>query len=348
MVRDEEHHKYPIPESLRQRLVEQGKRIRARSASRRETAEFFSALQILDEEGQLQTLWRDFCQDLAFGIRLPDGTALPALFRLEGDSPETTQPQPSKAHGDIAQLMCAGGCHVLNLNFDPLLYLAMEDLRKDVGATGPEYNFIALHSAKEMAAYYASPDITFQPAVTNARGDVFFQRCTNARCPQATTDHALEAHRPLRDRHSLFVCPVCHLSTFRLQLSFPGYETKERLLQPIVAALYDFLAGSVSSIITIGVSGQWDPYLLNLLFKWSMSQSIPLIDVKPGSDSASLYFDRFRSRFFPGMGTDQTKQGACYVRHSMDADDFTPTLLKQIRGLFPSFLPVLNAQRRLV
>jgi hypothetical protein len=329
---------HQLPESLRTRLIEQGTQLQSRSASRREAAEFFSALQILDEELGVRKLWADFCRSLAFGLQLPNKT-FPALFTSDQTADGPSNPRPSKAHIDIARLLTVGGCQVLNLNFDPLLYLAMEQVRKGTDSRSPQYHFIALHSREEILTYFASPDKVFQPSVVNARGDVFFQRCTNVRCPQSASDHALEAHRPLRDRDDLFTCPVCHLSTFRLQISFPGYETKERLLQPIVETLYALTAPSVSMIITIGLSGQWDPYLLTLLFKWSLAQSIPLIDIN--IDPSALNFEHFRSRLFPDMPTEPKGAGPYYLKVVTDADTFAQSLLEHIRGVFPEYVTSL-------
>ncbi len=70
---------------------------------------------------------------------------------------------------------------------------------------------------------------------------------------------------------------------------------------PFWRELRYFIAGRTSMIITVGVSGRWDPYLLELLFRWVLQCRIPLVNVRPSSNSGFDTFVRFRERFFPNV-----------------------------------------------
>jgi DNA invertase Pin-like site-specific DNA recombinase len=112
-----------------------------------------------------------------------------------------------------------------------------------------------------------------------------------------------------------------------LQLSFPGYETKERLVEPILHRLRDFLGNRVSTIIPVGLSGRWDPYLLSELFDWSLAYSIPIIDVKPPEAKAvPTALEAFRHRYFPSIPVGALEEGPCYAQWTSTADEFMEAL----------------------
>jgi hypothetical protein len=254
-------------------------------------------------------------------------------------------------------MMTVGASHVLNLNYDPLLFLAMSHLRrchalKDVGEMPANYHIISLHTDNDIRAYYSSTNREYQPSVINARGDIFYARCTNNRCPDFAKDRSLDSrHAIYQDDDEAFRCSSCHLKSIQLQLSFPGYETKERLVEPILHQLRDFLGHRVSVIVPIGLSGQWDPYLLSELFDWSLAHSIPIVDVKPtsGTPSTPTAFEAFRHRYFPSIPVGARDEGSWYEQWVSTADDFMNTLHKMVEatGAFKlSALPTIPVARQ--
>lgn len=327
-------------------LISQGESIAAGRASRSEAAEFFSTCQI--EHKVLRNVWSDFCTELALnGLPSTQGDRFHGLFRLTSD-PDTAFSRkplcgPSTAHINIASLMTVGACHVLSLNYDPLLFLAMTCLRKRVSnpankdiavdaAQVPRYHIISLHTEDDILAYYSSTNSEYQPSVINARGDIFYARCSNNRCPEFSKSRSLDTryafHQDKRPDEA-FRCSSCHLNSIQFQLSFPGYETKERLLEPVLHRLRDFLGHRVSLIIPIGLSGQWDPYLLNELFDWSLSHSIPIVDVKPDTSPLTA-FEAFRHRYFPSIRVGAHEDGSWYEQWTSTADQFMAELYEMI------------------
>jgi len=116
-------------------------------------------------------------------------------------------------------------------------------------------------------------------------------------------------------------------------------------VRPVLEELFRFIGASVSAIIAIGLSGQWDTHLLSMLFNWSNGYAIPIIDVKPPPDDPGQVepFERFRSRFLPSMLTRPVHHEPFYLRVNAIADDFTGTLYDTIKESFPGYLPSEDA-----
>lgn len=318
------------PTTVKKILIQQGEAIQAGRASRSDAAEFFSTCQSGAREDAMVPVWSQFCQELALdGLPTSSGN-FTGLFRLDKQFSETSDQKsfsgPSTAHVAIASFLVARACHVLNLNYDPLLLLAMSSLR-DASALDPlpdAFHIIPLHTSHDIRTYYSSPSVNYQPSIVNARGDIFYARCTNSRCPEFGKDRSLDSRFATSHNSEVFRCTSCHLISVKLQLSFPGYETKERLVQPILSQLREFLGFKTSAIIPLGLSGRWDPYLLSELFEWSVAYRIPIIDVKPDKPSASIptSFEGFRRRYFPSIPTSLTSSGPFYKQWTSTADDF--------------------------
>jgi hypothetical protein len=327
-------------------LIRHGELIRNGQASRTEGAEFFSTLQ--DSTNQrLKFIWDTFCQRLVLGeLELPN-RQFAGLYRLtkDDDPARILLKSPSFAHKGIAAFLMEGGCRVLNLNYDPLLLLGMDWIQEkrlkestrsptDVNAEARS-KLITLYTAQEVKAYFSSQDRQFQPSITNARGDVFYVYCNNTRCPKFRIDLSLDLHRDINDQDNIFLCPTCRMKSLKLQMAFPGYQTKEQLVQPVLEELWNFIRTSTSAVIVIGLSGQWDPYVLEAIFNWGLENIIPIIDVKPagtkGSDDVddpNLYFERFRARFFPSIPTKLDVGYCAYIRWQSTADDFISYLVQ--------------------
>ena len=313
-------------------LLAKGTLIQRESATRSDAAQFFSALQTLGPQREPTNVWKEFCKQLVDeGLDLPS-RHFAGILRHENPVivAKDAQVGPSPSHDAVAFLASHAACHILNLNYDALLYLAMSKLRK-IGDPSPRaLHLIALHSVPDIRKYYSSRETEFQPSVTNARGDVFYVRCANALCPQCDQDHALDYRYNKLEYKELLVCSACHRDTLHIQLSFPSYETKEQLLQPVLEELRYFISSRTSMIIATGVSGRWDPYLLEVLFQWALSYRIPLLGVNPNSNGTSVdLFEQFRRRFFPSITTELAPRSPCYVPCPATADDF-----------FARFLPI--------
>ncbi len=347
-------HTTTIEQKTQELLLNQGERMVSGDASRSDAAEFFSTFQAATAAPALKSLWNTFCRELAMDGMTVNGRKFLGLFLHGVPHPQTQTltSGPSFAHIALAGLLSEAACHVLSLNYDPLLPLAIDELGRqrqsaDSHFGDDRFRLIALHTDREIIQYYASPERQFQPAITNARGDVFYIRCANSRCPTYNVERSLDTHNVSSPKTTPFICATCHTERIELQLSFPGYESKERLVQPVLDQLRQFVGKQTSAIIATGFSGKWDPYLLNSLFSWAVTFRIPLIDVKPADSQRESPFERFRRRYFPSMPTQPTRTSAWYWQFDGKADPFLEQFYKSLHDTIPS-LPVLpSAERQL-
>lgn len=330
-----------VPVPIKQTLIKQGEAIQSGSASRSDAAEFFSTCQSGVPEAAIPSVWSDFCEELAIAGLTTSNGRFAGLFRLEKRPSAAFDPEPlagpSPAHVAISSLLTVQACHVLNLNYDPLLLHAMAYLREscDPNQISDAFHIIPLHSAQDIRKYYSSPNVAYQPSVVNARGDVFFARCTNDRCPEYAIDRSLDSRYTASSDVDVFRCTSCDLRTIKLQLSFPGYETKERLVQPILHQLREFLGFRTSVIVPIGLSGKWDPYLLSELFEWAMAYRISIVDVKPDKATVDVptSFEGFRRRYFPSISTEFQASGSSYKQWPATADEFMDWIYSTVSAM---------------
>jgi len=274
--------------------------INTNKASRREAAEFFSAIQ----GPALKHVWADFSKGLLRdGLQLADRK----FSGLYG-----TDVHPSPAHFHLADLLRSKEAYVISLNFDGLTHRALTTNQR----TG-----LVLHSTSEISNYFTAPTTAFSPAVIKVRGDVFYAKCRNSACSLSQTPYPLD--RLSRGADNSICCPSCRDSELQLQFQFPGYREKEEAAYPMLWAARKYLGSRVSAIVVIGLSGRWDRYMLQFMFDFAKERSMVIADVKPSGDAENL-IDDFRSQYYPSVPhlDGQSPVAASYVRIEMSADEF--------------------------
>ncbi len=265
-----------LPAHRLARLLSDGK------ATRSDVAELFALLQ--SQEKPYVTLWDTFSQ--VFLLAKEDKI-------LMGPGPGTRfdgllKAQPTAEHETIARMMRNGVAWTLSLNFDGLTVKALRS---------PNGCGTALHTAKEVNQYFTSTqECETVPAVIKLRGDVFYARCSDALCPAAFSDQALD--RLWNDGSPTdLVCRVCGKGRLRLQFLFPGFRYKEEAAFPVLWETRRFLGNRVSAIILLGLSARWDPYLLRFLFDWARERGVELIDVNPSKEDLDIVASFHRTNF---------------------------------------------------
>jgi transposase-like protein len=310
-----------IDHGLRTTLLKQASALTDGRASRFDAAGFFSAFQLPGTEQSLTDLWQAFTKGLVAEGLMFNKKRYPGLLQLSSSD-------ASSAHRAIAHLLLRGHCHIINLNYDPLLYLAAEN----PGITNLSTDrFISLYTPEDVRKYYShahflSSDIsshalTHQSAVAHVRGDIFFSSCNNKECPHYGRSNTIEYSLYRQPKH-VFICPTCHHDSNQLQLSFPGYETKEKLIGKMLTTLMTFIGRRISAMIFIGVSGQWDQYLLDEAFSRSVEFQIPIVDVRPVKAGEINNFELFRVRFYPSVDDRYRQYEPSCLRWYDDADTF--------------------------
>lgn len=296
--------------------------VEANDATRREAAEFFSALQT---EQAFRPIWRDFSAGfLATGLELqsdrwPNG-------RFEGLCSAKSTP----AHRVIADLLWVSKAYAVSLNFDGLTHMALQEC----DSTGDGSGGLSLHTVQQLEDYFTADTKEFIPAVIKIRGDVFFAKCERPSCPLFNAEYPLDRILSQNDASAILKCPVCSRSSLQLQFSFPGYRAKEEAAHPMLWATRRFLADRIAAIIIIGLSGRWDRYLLRFLFDMAVERRLPVIDVKPRpwKPNQDEFIDHFRTLYYPSIPAFDPNDprhpsiAPLYYRSFMDADVFTASL----------------------
>lgn len=292
-------------------------------ATRREAAEFFSALQRPEEP--FHNIWSKFSE--GFLVAGLDFDPAKGEERFPGLC--SSDVKPTYAHEGLADMLSHSRAHVVSLNFDGLTRVAL----KEAGHGG-----LALHSEEQVAKYFAAATEKFIPAVIKVRGDVFYAKCENASCPLSYTEYPLdrimfEAKAKFEAKaYSPLLCPICSNTNLRLQFSFPGYRAKEEAAHPMLWTTRRFLASRLSAIIILGLSGRWDRYLLQFLFDLARERGLLIVDVKPESET-SKFIDNFRAAYYPSIDRVTPNKGkgrAAYVRVPLKADEFIKYVRKSL------------------
>jgi hypothetical protein len=119
------------------------------------------------------------------------------------------------------------------------------------------------------------------------------------------------------------ICPNCSASELWLQFDFPGLRIKEEAAYPTLSSARRFLGPRISSIVTVGLSGRWDRYMLHFLLDLAIERRLLFIDV---NHSPSSFIDDFRHLYYPSLQQWNTAPTAqvppVYCHIPLKADEF--------------------------
>ena len=276
------------------------------SASRRQAAEFFSAMQV--RNGEFERIWGSFSGAFLGGpLKLPSGPT------FDGIASATVK--PTDAHRVLARFLSQRDAYVVSLNFDGLTHRSVLELCGQG---------TVLHSSHDIENYFCADTKSSVPAVVKIRGDVFYARCKTPTCGLSVIPYPIDRLRPQATPGLPLHCPNCSGTGLLLQFEFPGYRSKEELAYSMLDSLRGFLKSRVSGLIIVGFSGRWDRYMLEFLFNLAVAQRIPVIDVKP-PDASSDLIKRFCQLYYPSIrsvDSHQLSAAPTFLRVHTDADTF--------------------------
>jgi NAD-dependent SIR2 family protein deacetylase len=303
-------------------LLGHARAIESGAGSRRQAAEFFSTLQLL--EHPYEKIWTDFSAGFLYkGLRF-DGLASESGQSFDGLAKRSIT--PTDAHSILAKLMLTNEVSVISLNFDGLTHQAIRRLA-DCS--------VNLHTASEIDRYFCSSDQEYMSAIIKVRGDVFYARCANPSCPLSVGQYPIDRIALEGSGAGEPQCPSCQGKRLRLQFQFPGYRIKEESAIPVLAAAKRYLHNRASAIIVIGLSGRWDRYMLQFLFSLARERQVPLVDVKPFHDKRDEMIAEFKNLYYPTFSPQVPKHGepqAAFVRIEQTADEFCTFLWSDALG----------------
>ena len=240
-----------------------------------------------------------------------------------GQSGSLLHRDPTIAHRWIASMCLDFSAQCLSLNFDGLTRAAVQTLLSERKC---DERCVILDSRPKIATFFGRDSLHPRlRGVMKLRGDIFYAVCETSGCPlQGKETPVYELSRGSdSDRTSTpaLACPECSKER-NLQISFPGYHLKEQESQEILAALGTYVVPTISAIIMLGLSGEWDPALVEFVFTAAKTQNVSVIDVKlaPDSQTTHYIYDIWRTRY----------ADVEYVPLYGNADEFAETMAKAL------------------
>jgi len=181
--------------------------------------------------------------------------------------------KPSIAHDKIAGLFEKVDAFCITLNFDGLLYRALESkYKKGV------HSYVTKEQVKKFFTTEKAPKRLY--ADIQVRGDIFFVNCDSLWCEEYDTPCENRHEKPILIWQSKEKNLMCEKNKpMKPFISFPGTYKKDKEIRDILSVLWQYFTPKVSCVITIGVSGWWDPVLVAFLSDLARERKIPFIDV---------------------------------------------------------------------
>ena len=187
--------------------------------------------------------------------------------------------EPTEIHKSIAKMMIeinesdhpnnvTNQAIVLTTNFDNMLQKYFKSLDK---------NFYPILDRDALNQYYTSSENDNSYIEIQSRGDVFWAECSgrkNRTCPNRKKQILLP-----EDYYSEtpeITCPLCG-SKALVYFAFPGTKEKDAEMATVVDGLWKFVSTSISTIIIVGSSLDYDPVLVEFMRELSRRYSIRFV-----------------------------------------------------------------------
>lgn len=291
-----------------------------------ELAQLFTAAAGATTKG-LREAWYAFSDDLLRGgnEELKDNGRLLVPKGIYGAEPTT-------AHLALAKLLVERKCLCVSINFDHLAWLALRTQGTPC---------VVLHDSDQITQYFTALSDIDVPAVIHLRGDVLNVRCVEPSCPQSMISQVLSAliqrerAQPATPESATpagpLRCDACGAGRLAAEMSFPGEAAKERMGRDALDALQTYVAGRLSALVFVGVSGRWDPHILRWAAEYSREFHVPIVHVKQSPRPSHI--QQFLQVYYPS-------ESACDVV-VQDKDAFLADLTATL-ALKPTMSPSVS------
>jgi HD superfamily phosphohydrolase len=131
--------------------------------------------------------------------------------------------------------------------------------------------------------------ITASDCVLHSNGDVFWLSCsgdaTDGFCPETGVYYPAfywfneDGKEKLKNE---LVCNKC-TSKLRATMTMPGTYKKDYDTREMISAIWKYMASKISTVITIGISCNWDDVLLKFIISLLYENNIPHLDINKKS-----------------------------------------------------------------
>ena len=176
--------------------------------------------------------------------------------------------EPSLSHKIIKDMYKKMNVISITTNFDNLLSKAFSE----------EENFYPILDDESFDKYYLSKEDDCSYIEIQSRGDAFWLECTGAKnkiCPNRHRQCFVSSKVAMNSSGKV-VCNLCK-SEAKIYFAFPGTKEKDEEMSRVINGVWKYLANTISSVIVIGSSMDYDPVLIEFLRELIQKRKIPVM-----------------------------------------------------------------------
>ena len=222
-------------------------------------------VQDMDQE-PLKSIWKKFIYWLLIGDKDENslGKKYNGLLKAEF----------TVHHRAIVELYKAISTISITTNFDNLLAKTFKDTYSDS-------SFYPLLEKKDTDSYYCSNKDDKSFIEIQSRGDVFWVKCSGNKrkiCPNCNVRCYVPDSKTIsvNETSNQIICNLCE-SDAEVYFAFPGTKEKDEEMSSVMDGFWKYLGNSISTIIIIGSSMDYDPILLQFLKEMIQKRCLPVL-----------------------------------------------------------------------
>lgn len=220
----------------------------------------------------LSNIWSDFVKWLLYGDiseTLRKDKKNSTKLHNSNNNRGVIEAEPSLNHAVISDMYVHMNAISITTNFDNLLQKAFKAKSK---------NFYPILDMRAFDKYYLSNKSDNSFVEIQSRGDVFWLECTGARskiCPNMHRQCFVPGEN-VEIIDEKIVCNLCK-SEAKIYFAFPGTKEKDAEMSVIINGLWKYLANSISFVIVIGNSMNYDPIFVEFLRELIRKRKLPVL-----------------------------------------------------------------------
>lgn len=192
------------------------------------------------------------------------------VWLLQGDEDYSgiINAQPSKNHQTIRDMYKCMNAISITTNFDNLLEKAFVE----------KENFYPILDNEAFDRYYLSKEDDHSFIEIQSRGDVFWLECTGTKSKICPNRHrqCFVPGKAVKNNNGKIVCNLCG-SDAKIYFAFPGTKEKDEEMSLVINGIWKYLANTISSVIVIGNSMDYDPVLIEFLRELIQKRKTPVM-----------------------------------------------------------------------
>lgn len=205
------------------------------------------------------------------------------LLMGDGDYKGVINAEISEQHRLISRMYKRMNAISITTNFDNLLSKAFD--RED--------NFYPILDNQAFNKYFANEEDDDSYIEIQSRGDAFWLECTGTKnkiCPNRHKQCYVPG-KSVKIEENKIKCNLCK-SDAKIYFAFPGTKEKDEEMSTIMDGVWKYFANSISCVIIIGNSMDYDPVLIEFMRELKQKRRLPILYISRYKKSTS-YEDAF-------------------------------------------------------